>query len=202
MAELMQRLSGVVDGVVMINSPSRLIVDPSGASAFGTKRERAGLMGGAVFDIASGCVRSAVELIRRDKLALRAMHAQPVNEIVLDPTRTPDLNASVRALARVIAPIAPLITGQVIREKLDATPGRAITAVGLRDSDMEVLAGDPRRVPGVVVNRSDQLVMADRRLSSPLEDGLTNYWQAIRDATAGWQVANSSASTSSPTGAK
>lgn len=116
------------------------------------------------------------------------MYAQPVNEIVLDPTRTPDLNASVRALARVIAPIAPLITGQVIREKLDATPGRAITAVGLRDSDMEVLAGDPRRVPGVVVNRSDQLVMADRRLSSPLEDGLTNYWQAIRDATAGWQV--------------
>lgn len=81
MAELMQRLSGVVDGVVMINSPSRLIVDPSGASAFGTKRERAGLMGGAVFDIASGCVRSAVELIRRDKLALRVLAVGGVNSV-------------------------------------------------------------------------------------------------------------------------
>lgn len=33
-----------------------------------------------------------------------------------------------------------------------------------------------------------KLVMADRRLSSPLEVGLTSYWQAIRDATAGWEV--------------
>ncbi|WP_439030502.1 NTF2-like N-terminal transpeptidase domain-containing protein [Gordonia terrae] len=116
------------------------------------------------------------------------MYAQPVNEIVLDPTRTGDVEASARALAGVIAPIAPLITPQVIKDKLGETPGKAITAVGLRDSDMQVLAGDPRRVPGVTVNRTDQLVMADRRLSSPLEDGITNYWQAIRDATAGWQV--------------
>lgn len=73
MAELLQRLSGVVDGVTMINSPSRLIVDGTGASAFGGKRERAGLMGGAVFDIALNCVRNAVDLIQRDKLGLRVL---------------------------------------------------------------------------------------------------------------------------------
>jgi len=73
MTELLQRLSGVVDGVTMINSPSRLIVDASGAGAFGQKRERAGLMGGAVFGIALNCVRNAVDLIRRDKLNLRVL---------------------------------------------------------------------------------------------------------------------------------
>ena len=71
MAELLQRLSGVVDGIVAINSPSRPIVDASGASAFGARRERAGLMGGAVFDIALNCVRNAVDIIQRDKLDLR-----------------------------------------------------------------------------------------------------------------------------------
>ncbi len=73
MAELLQALSGVVDGVTMINSPSRLIVDASGASAFGARRERAGLMGGAVFDIALDCVRNAVDIVQRDKLGLRVL---------------------------------------------------------------------------------------------------------------------------------
>jgi dihydroorotate dehydrogenase (NAD+) catalytic subunit len=81
MAELLQHLSGVVDGVVMINSPSRLIVDANGASAFGAKRERAGLMGGAVFDIALSCVRNAVELIQRDKLSLRVLAVGGVNSV-------------------------------------------------------------------------------------------------------------------------
>jgi len=116
------------------------------------------------------------------------MYLQPVNEIVIDPAQTRDLAATTRALAGVIAPIAPLITPAVIGEKLAETPGKPVIAVTLRDPDMQVLAGDPGRVPGVSVNRTDKLVMADRRLSSPLEDGLTNYWQAIRDATAGWQV--------------
>ncbi len=70
MAELLQRLAGLVDGVVMINAPSRLIVDTSGTPAFGRNRERAGMMGGAVFDIALKCVRTAVEIVRRDSLNL------------------------------------------------------------------------------------------------------------------------------------
>ncbi len=116
------------------------------------------------------------------------MYLQPVNDIILDPARTPDTANSARALARTIAPIAPLITSDVINGRLAEANGRAITAVTLRDTDMEVLAGDPARVAGVTVRRSGALVMADRRLMSPLESGLTNYWQAIRDATAGWQV--------------
>lgn len=116
------------------------------------------------------------------------MYLQPVNEIVLDPTQTRNVNASAAALANALAPIAPLITTSVINQRLAQTPGQAITAVTLRNSDMAVLSRDPASVPGVSVRKAGMLVMADRRLSSPLEAGLTNYWQAIRDATAGWQV--------------
>ncbi|MAU81379.1 NTF2-like N-terminal transpeptidase domain-containing protein [Gordonia sp. Z-3] len=116
------------------------------------------------------------------------MYLQPVNDIILDPNQTGDVRSSVRALARTIKPIAPLITSQVISEKLAETPGKPITAVTLREPDMQVLQSDPNAVPGVVVRKAGMLVMADRRLSSPLEAGLTNYWQAIRDATAGWEV--------------
>ncbi|GAA1482026.1 hypothetical protein GCM10009624_24660 [Gordonia sinesedis] len=116
------------------------------------------------------------------------MYLQPVNEIILDPNQTRDVGNSVRRLAKTLAPIAPLVTSDVLSQKLAATPGKPITAVTLRNSDMEVLTSNPNSVPGVSVRKAGMLVMADRRLSSPLESGLTNYWQAIRDATAGWQV--------------
>jgi dihydroorotate dehydrogenase (NAD+) catalytic subunit len=70
MAELLQHLAGVADGVVMINAPSRMVVDAAGAPAFGANRERAGMMGGAVFDIAMACVRNAVDIVQRDGLNL------------------------------------------------------------------------------------------------------------------------------------
>lgn len=116
------------------------------------------------------------------------MYLQPVNDIVLDPTQTRDVGASARQLASALAPIAPLVTTSVITDKLASAPGKPVTAVTLRNSDMGILTRNPASVPGVTVRKTGMLVMADRRLSSPLETGLTNYWQAIRDATAGWQV--------------
>jgi len=73
MVDLLRHLSGVVDGVVMINAPSRVMVSASGAPAFGAGRERAGMMGGAVFEIAMQCVRNAVEIVQRDGLQLRIL---------------------------------------------------------------------------------------------------------------------------------
>ncbi|MYR07186.1 peptidase [Gordonia sp. SID5947] len=124
----------------------------------------------------------------RSKSGKTFMYLQPVNEIILDPNRTKDVNQSARALARTLAPIAPLVTTQVISQKLAESQGKPIKAVTLRDPDMEVMTSNPDTVPGVSVRKAGMLVMADRRLSSPLEPGITNYWQAIRDATAGWQV--------------
>ncbi|MFT3898634.1 MAG: NTF2-like N-terminal transpeptidase domain-containing protein [Gordonia sp. (in: high G+C Gram-positive bacteria)] len=111
-----------------------------------------------------------------------------VNDIVINPGLTKDLGATVRATARVIAPMAPQITSDVILQKIAAHPNEPVVAVTLRDPDMKVLDGNPARIPGVTVRKGEKLVMTNRQLSSPLEDGLGNYWQAIRDATAGWQV--------------
>lgn len=73
MTDLLRALAGVVDGVVMINAPSRTFVDRAGSFAFGPNRARAGLMGGAVFDIAMKSVRNAVEIVRRDDLDLHVL---------------------------------------------------------------------------------------------------------------------------------
>lgn len=116
------------------------------------------------------------------------MQMQPVNEIIINPAATRNLQRSVTGLAAALEPIAPLITARVINDKIAAAHGGETVAVTLRDPDMEVLAADPERIAGVTVRKSGMLVMSDRRLSTPLATGLTNYWQAIRDATAGWQV--------------
>lgn len=73
MTELLRRLAGTVDGVVMINAPSRTVLDHGGAFAFGEGRIRAGMMGDAVFDIAMTCVRNAVDIVQRDNLDLRIL---------------------------------------------------------------------------------------------------------------------------------
>ena len=73
MAELLRRLSGLVDGVVMINAPRRMIIDRNGAPAFGADRAHAGMIGGVTFNIAMMCVQGAVEIIQRDKLNLHVL---------------------------------------------------------------------------------------------------------------------------------
>ncbi|WP_341268327.1 NTF2-like N-terminal transpeptidase domain-containing protein [Gordonia malaquae] len=117
------------------------------------------------------------------------MQMEPVNEITFDPSAAgKKVDAAISALSASIRPIAPLITARTIRDEVDRAQGQPIIAVTLRDEDMKVLASDPERITGVTVRRTGRLVMNDRRLESPLEVGLTNYWNAIRDATAGWQV--------------
>jgi dihydroorotate dehydrogenase len=73
MAALLQAVSGQADGIVMINAPSRRIVDQDNAAAFGAGRERAGVMGGQVHRLALDCVRRAVRLIARDALGLQVI---------------------------------------------------------------------------------------------------------------------------------
>ncbi|ALG86276.1 NTF2-like N-terminal transpeptidase domain-containing protein [Gordonia phthalatica] len=116
------------------------------------------------------------------------MQMEPVNEITINPATTKDLDKTVRALAAAVAPVAPKVTVKSINKQLDAAPGQEIIAVTLRDSDMQMVDSDPSRIAGVNVNKTGMLVMSDRRLSTPLSAGITNYWNAIRDATAGWQV--------------
>lgn len=71
MADFLDRVAGIADGVVMINGPSRRIVDRAGAPAFGPGRERAGVTGGAVKAIALRMVEAATAHIARRNLALK-----------------------------------------------------------------------------------------------------------------------------------
>jgi dihydroorotate dehydrogenase len=73
MARLLRAVNGRADGIVMINAASRRIVDAAGAPSFGAGRERAGIIGGALHGLALRCVRQAVEIVERDRLALKIL---------------------------------------------------------------------------------------------------------------------------------
>lgn len=73
MAAFLDSVAGAADGVVMINAPSRRIVDGAGAPAFGAGRERAGVTGGAVKAIALRAVADAAAHIRRRGLPLKVI---------------------------------------------------------------------------------------------------------------------------------
>lgn len=116
------------------------------------------------------------------------MTEQIINSVMLDPASMPDPVATTGALADAIAPVAPLITGASMLRELAAAPGDRITAVTLRNDDYAVLAKAITGIPGVVVTQRPLPITSDRRITSPLLDGLRNVWQSNRDASAGWAV--------------
>lgn len=116
------------------------------------------------------------------------MQMEPVNEITVNPATTKDLDKTIQALVSAVEKVAPKVTTKSVKAQLDDAQGQEVVAVTLRDSDMSMLDSDPSRIAGVNVHKSGMLVMSDRRLSTPLSSGITNYWNALRDATAGWQV--------------
>jgi dihydroorotate dehydrogenase (NAD+) catalytic subunit len=71
MAAFLDSVAGAADGVVMINAPSRRIVDGAGGAAFGVGRERAGVTGGAIKSIALSAVREAARHVARRGLPLK-----------------------------------------------------------------------------------------------------------------------------------
>ena len=73
MATLLRALAPVVDGVSMINAPSRVLLNRDGTHAFGETRKTAGMMGGVNFEIGLDCVRRAVAIIEREALPLRIL---------------------------------------------------------------------------------------------------------------------------------
>jgi dihydroorotate dehydrogenase len=73
MTAFLRAVAVAADGIVMINSPRRLVQTADGAAAFGPGREHAGIMGTGIHPIALGCVRRAVAIIDRDGLDLKVI---------------------------------------------------------------------------------------------------------------------------------
>ena len=116
------------------------------------------------------------------------MSEQNINTVKIDPAKTTDPVATTNALADAIAPVAPLITGADLMQQLQAAQGKPVVAVSLRDDDFAILEPRMASIPGVVMDKQPKLVVADRRVWSPLTDAYTKVWQANKDAHRGWGV--------------
>lgn len=123
-----------------------------------------------------------------DQVGNLLMSEQTINAIVLDPATMPDPVFTTTRLAKVLEPVAPVITAESMQRDLAATPGQRVTAVKLRDQDYQFLEDAITPIPGVIVVKNPTLISADRRISSPLLDPLRTIWQMNRDATQGWAV--------------
>lgn len=73
MQALLRAVDGTMDGVIMMNGLSRVVLDPSGAAAFGENRRRAGITGGAIYRFAMRQVQEAVSIVGRDRLAMKVI---------------------------------------------------------------------------------------------------------------------------------
>jgi len=124
----------------------------------------------------------------RDTAGKPLMNLETINDIVVNPDQIKDPAAIGQQLARVVAPVAPLATAQSITQKITGSGDQPVTVVSVRDSDFGGLNSDPTRVPGTTIQKHQQLVLINRELQSPLLDGVTDYWNALADATSGWAV--------------
>ncbi|MFF0499107.1 NTF2-like N-terminal transpeptidase domain-containing protein [Nocardia aobensis] len=113
---------------------------------------------------------------------------QTINVIKVDPTKTGDLVGTTNALADAIAPVAPLITGASLMQQVAGSQGKPITAVSLREDDFAILEPRMASIPGVVMEKQPRLIVADRRVWSPMTEALQKVWQENRDQHAGWGV--------------
>ncbi|MBH0778685.1 NTF2-like N-terminal transpeptidase domain-containing protein [Nocardia bovistercoris] len=116
------------------------------------------------------------------------MHEQVINVISLDPTKITDPVASTDALAKAIEPVAPLITGDSLRQQLASSQGKPVVAVNLREGDFEILQPAMAAVPGVVMEKQPRLISSDRRVWSPQLDALRKVWQNSQEEHSGWGV--------------
>ncbi len=73
MRALLRAVDGTMDGVIMMNGLSRLVVDPDGSPTFGASRARAGITGGAIHRFAMRQVHEAVAIAESDRLAIKVL---------------------------------------------------------------------------------------------------------------------------------
>ena len=119
---------------------------------------------------------------------VRASDGQPImtqQVVTLVDVQAP---ADTAALARLLNPIVPTITADSLGADLGKSDGKPITAVALREQDVEPVRDQLAAVPGVELVQQTRLLTVDRALSSPVLADLTTVWQEQQDESAGWAV--------------
>ncbi|NKR98456.1 penicillin-binding protein [Rhodococcus hoagii] len=119
---------------------------------------------------------------------VRASDGQPImtqQVVTLVDVQAP---ADTAALARLLNPIVPTITAESLGADLGKSDGKPITAVALREQDVEPVRDQLAAVPGVELVQQTRLLTVDRALSSPVLADLATVWQEQQDESAGWAV--------------
>ena len=70
MSDFLQAISGIVDGVTLVNCIVRPVLDPGGQPIFGEQFRSVGVAGRAIHGPSLELVRAAVEIVNRDSLGL------------------------------------------------------------------------------------------------------------------------------------
>lgn len=96
--------------------------------------------------------------------------------------------ADAAALARLLNPIVPTITAESLGAEFAKADGKPVTAITLREQDVEPVRDRLAAIPGVDLVQQTRLLTVDRALSSPVLADLTTVWQEQQDASAGWAV--------------
>ncbi|WP_307828579.1 penicillin-binding transpeptidase domain-containing protein [Antrihabitans sp. YC2-6] len=99
-----------------------------------------------------------------------------------------DSTADLAAVAGLLAAPAPGVTAESLRADVDAAQGQPVTAVTLREQDINPIADALGAIPGVTLVRQARLLTTDRALSSPTFAGVTEQWQEANAAAQGWEV--------------
>lgn len=75
-----------------------------------------------------------------------------------------------------------------LQSELDAAQGKPVTAVTLREADLQPVEAALSGMPGVTLAKQTRLLAVDRSLNSPTLNGLADLWQTEQSAAAGWAV--------------
>ncbi len=96
--------------------------------------------------------------------------------------------ADVNAVAALLNPLEPSITAASLQSELAGAQGKPVTAVALRQTDLDPIQDRLAALPNVTLAPQTRLLATDRELNSPTLSGLSELWQQQTDAASGWAV--------------
>lgn len=96
--------------------------------------------------------------------------------------------ADTEAVAALLNPIEPSITAGSLTTELAGAQGKPVTAIALRQADLDPIQDRLAALPNVTLAPQTRLLTTDKALASPTLSGLSELWQTETDAASGWAV--------------
>ncbi|WP_280317566.1 penicillin-binding transpeptidase domain-containing protein [Nocardia wallacei] len=96
--------------------------------------------------------------------------------------------ADTEALAALLNPIEASITKGALDTELAGAQGKPVTAIALRQADLDPIQQRLAALPNVTLAPQTRLLTTDKTLTSPTLSGLSELWQTETDAASGWVV--------------